>query len=274
MSNAIFMRPLPMTAISGSNTLAGYEPAYVANDYLGVVWKAQNSGAAAQEIILDLGANVAIDTVALIGMTGAAATWTLTISAATQAQGPFTGASFSWPAVTLLAGTQMPVSGRGRAYWEKPAGGPATARYWRITITTPANNTPVVIGRAVLGQRIVPERNFDFGAAFGVRDHGSLSWSTRAVMLRRDAPRLRSAGLSFSALYRDEVEGFVQPLLERVGITRPILIVTDTGAHAQRQNRIYFGPLIGELGTIWAKAGGGFQWQANIVDLEAFAGDS
>ena len=268
------MRPLAFTVLSGSNTLPGYDAAYVANDHMGVVWKAQNAGAAVQRVTIDMGADVAIDTIALIGLTGAQASWVLKVEVATQAQGAFTGTTYYHPDVDLLAGSAMPSSGRGRAYWEKPAGGPAAARYWRLHIVTPANDTAVTIARIVMGQRFQPERNFDFGAAFGVRDLGKVDWSTRGVLLRRRSTKLRTCGVSFNALYKNEVEDTVQRLLERVGLTGPILLVTDPAPDAQRQNRIYFGPLVGEIGTVWAKASAGFQWQANIVDLEQISGEA
>lgn len=274
MSHAVLMRPLPMTVLSGTNTVAGTDPAHVGNDYMGVVWQGRSSGAASQSLILDLGADVAADTVALIGLTGAGADWTMQVSAATAAQGPFTGASHDYPAVPLLAGVVPTRSGRGRALWQAPAGGPAAARYWRITIATPASDMTITVARVAIGQRVQPERNFDFGAAFGVRDTGSVDWSPRAVLLRRRGVKLRSVGLSFASLYRDEVEGFVHPIIERLGATGPILLVTDPDPDADRQNRIYFGPMVGDIGTVWARANAGWQWQANVVDLEAIIGDA
>ncbi|MCW2361607.1 MULTISPECIES: fibronectin type III domain-containing protein [Sphingobium] len=264
----MIMRPLPVAVLSGTNSLPGYQPSNIANDWLGMVWKGQAAGAASQSFIVDLREDLPADTIALLGLSGAASNWLLQVSAATNAQGAFTGASHAWPAVPLLAGSVMFPSGRGRAYWEKPATGPSAARYWRVTITTPANNTPVTVARVVIGQRLQPERNFSFGAAFGIRDHGKAEWSTRAVLLRRRGLKLRSTGLSFASLYRDEIENLIDPILAAVGATDPILLVTDPDPHAQRQNRIYFGPLIGDIGTIWARANAGFQWQANVVDLE------
>lgn len=272
MSRAVIVRPLPMTVLLGTDTLTGYDATNITNDYLGVVWKAQGASHAAQTLVVDLGADLPIDTIALLGLTGAQSNWTLDIAAATQAQGAFTGSSYSYPQVSLLAGSASTASGRGRSYWEAPAGGPAAARYWRIIITTPANNTAVTVGRLVIGTRFRPERNFDFGAAFGTRDQGKVDWSARGVLLRRRGVKLRSVGLSFNALYKDEVEATVKPIVDMVGNTGPILLVTDTDAHAQRQNRIYFGPMVGDLGTVWAKANAGFQWQANVVDLEQITG--
>lgn len=276
MSNAAILKPIPMTVLTGTNTVTGTAVTNIGNDYLGVVWQSQNPSAATSSFIIDMGADVAVDTLVLLGLTGALSSWTLTVQAATQAQGSGFGggAYYAYPAVTLLAGSAMPSSGRGRAYWEAPAGGPAAARYWKIIITTAASNTLVTVARAVLGQRIVPAHNFDFGAAFGVRDMGALEWSRRGVMKRARGMKLRSVGLSFASLYRDEVEGFIHPLIEKVGATGPIVLVRDPAADAERQNRIWFGPMVGDIGTVWARANAGWQWQANIVDLEAFAGDA
>ncbi|MBP6031246.1 MAG: hypothetical protein KA533_07445 [Sphingobium sp.] len=276
MSNATILKPKPMTVLSGTNTLSGYAAANAANDYMGVVWKAQSAGSALQWIIVDMGADVAVDTVVLLGLTGALSTWTLRIDAATQAQGSGFGAGtfHQYASVPLLAGSAATSSARGRAYWEAPAGGPAAARYFRIVIDTLVNNTAITIARVVLGTRIRPTRNFDFGAVFGLRDTGLADFSRRGVLLRTRGMKLRSVGLSFNSLYRDEVESFIHPLIEKVGGTGPIALILDPDAHAQRQNRIWFGPLTGDLGTIWARANAGFQWQANIVDLESFAGDA
>lgn len=274
MSHAIVMRPLPMTIMSGTNTVAGSDPAYVGNDHMGVVWRARSAASASQSLILDLGADVAADALALIGLTGAGAGWTLQVSAASAAQGPFGGARHDWPAVPLLAGALATRSGRGRAWWQAPAGGPAAARYWRITITTPAPDMTITVARVVIGQQIQPERNFQFGAAFGVRDTGAIDWSPRGVLLRRRGVKLRSIGLSFAALHQDEVKAHIHPLVERLGVTGPVLLVTDPDPDEDRQNRIYFGPMVGDIGTVWARANAGWQWQANVVDLESIVGDA
>lgn len=274
MSRAVFMRPRAFTVIDSPNTVTGTLGSNIGNDHMGVVWRAQHPAGNFHYFVVDFGSDVAIDTVALLGLTGATSAWLIQVEVATAAQGPtFAGAGkYLYPIAPLLAGASMPTSGRGRSYWEKPAGGPATARYWRVWITTPANNTVVTIARAVFGVRAQPQHNFDFGAAFGVRDTGKLDWSARGVLLRRRGVKLRTAGLSFTRLYKDEIIANVRPLLELVGNTGPIFLLTDPDPDADRQNRIYFGPLIGDLGNIWAKANAGFQWQADIVDLEPIVG--
>lgn len=268
MSNAVIVKPLPFAAISASSTAAGYDPAYVGNDHMGVVWKS-GAGVATQTLLIDLGGDVAADALLLLGCTGATGAMTLRVQAATAAQGPGFSSGF-WDSgdMPFMAGAVMPVSNRGRAIWIAPsAGGPPASRYWRVTIGGLAG-LAAVVARVVLGRKIQLQRNFQFGAAFGVRDLGSVDFSARGVLLRRRGAKLRSVGVTFGSVYRDEVEAVVHPLIEEIGISEPIALVTDPDADAQRQNRIWFGPLVGDIGTVWAKPGG-FEWRANLVSLNA-----
>lgn len=266
MGTAIIVSPLALPSVTASSSAGGYSPAYVDNDFMGVVWRSA-TGSASQSLTVDFGGDVAIDTALMLGCTGATGDWTLTVQAATAAQGPgFPGGSWSSGAGPFLAGTAMPVNGRGKALWMAPEdGGPPAARYWRFTIGGLSGGAATV-ARLVLGMRIALARNFQFGATFGVRDLGSTEFSVRGVLLRRRGAKLRALGLTFGSVYRDEVEGQVSPLVERAGNSEPIAIVIDPDPHAQRQNRIWFGPLVGDVGMVWAKASG-FEWRCNLVDL-------
>jgi len=267
VSNAIILAPLPFTGVTASSTASGYDPNYVGNDHMGVVWKSA-AGAASRSIVIDLGADTAFDTIALFGLTGAQSGWTLLVEAATAAQGSsFPGGSWVGSAATLLAGTMMPTSGRGKALWLAPAVSPPPAsRYIRLTFGS-LSNAAVTVARVAIGQRIKLARNFQFGAAFGVRDLGTVDFSARGVLLRRRGAKLRTLGLTFPRVYRDEVEATVQPLIEAIGNTDCIALVTDPDVNAARQNRMYFGPLVGDLGSIWAKPGG-FEWRANMIGMD------
>ncbi|MCK0531446.1 hypothetical protein [Sphingobium agri] len=268
MSNAIIVKPLPWASISASSTAAGYDPAYTGNDHMGVVWKTE-AGAATRTITVDMGADVRIDAALLLGCTGASAAWTLKVQAATAAQGSsFSQLSYDSGDAPFLAGSVAPTSNRGRALWlpSSPAAIPS-ARYWRFVISG-LGAAAVTVGRLILGRRIQLARNFQFGAAFGVRDLSTLDFSQYGVLLRRRGVKLRTVGISFGHTRRDEVEAKVQPLIEEVGNSEPIALITDPDAHEQRQNRIYFGPLVGDLSTIWNKPDG-FEWRASLVSLNA-----
>ena len=56
-------------------------------------------------------------------------------------------------------------------------------------------------------------------------------------------------------------------LIERIGNTDCICLVTDPDAHEQRQNRMYFGPMVGDLGVVWSRADG-FEARINVVGLD------
>lgn len=267
MSNAVIVKPLAFSSASASSTAAGSDPAYVGNDHMGVVWKSA-TGAASQTLTIDMGANVTIDSILLLGCTGAKSSWTLKVEAATAAQGAtFPAGSWAGAALPFLAGSAMPVSGRGRSVWFAPASPPPASRYWRLTIAGLAN-AAATVARLVMGRKIQLQRNFQFGAAFGVRDMSNVDFSVRGVLLRRRGVKLRSVAVTFGAVYKDEVEAVVHPLIEEIGISEPVALITDPDDDAQRQNRIWFGPLVGDLGTVWAKPGG-FEWRASLIGLNA-----
>lgn len=264
MSNAIIVEPLAMPGVTASSTAAGHDAAFVANDHMGVTWQS-GAGVDGQALYLDMGANVEFDTIAIFGLTGAQPGWQLQVVAADTPD--FGTGAWSDGAHALLAGSGMPTSGRGKSLWLAAAGDlPPPKRYIALNFTGLVTSS-ITVARVVIGKRIQLHRNFQFGAAFGVRDLGSVDWSARGVLLRRRGVKLRSTGLSFPHAHRDEVEAKVNPLLERIGNTDCICLVTDPDAHAQRQNRMYFGPMVGDLGVVWARADG-FEARVNVVGLD------
>lgn len=273
MATAWILNPLPVSAASTSSGTALGAIANVLNDYMGVVWKSTTATSAT--ITFDMGSDVTLDTILLLGLVGPPTGAQMQIRAATAAQGSAfsggvgTGANQYWQsaAENLYGGTIVPTSGKRSALWQAPAsGGPPASRYWRVVISSMSASDYVQLSRAVLSRRFVPERNFVFGGAFGVRDFGKVDFSSRAVMLRRTAPKFRTVGVSFANARKDEVEATIRPLLELVGGTAPIALVTDPATDAQRENRIYFGPLVGDLGVVQRNAAG-WEWRCNMVSL-------
>lgn len=262
MANAWFLKPLPIVGALAAGSSLG-EPMYVANDYAGVVWRSADTGGV--DLVIDLGADVVVDGLLLFGCSGLGAGAVLQVAAARAATGP--SGAYDWvdAAVPALAGAVPPTSGRTVVIWEAPAAPPPAARYYRLRFGG-LGASPVTIARVVIGKRILLERNFGYGAAFGVRDLGSLDFSARGVMLRRRGAKLRTVGLTFSSVRKDEVEATVQPLLEQLGNTEMVGLVVDPAADAQRQNRCYFGPLVGDLGTTRRNAVA-YEAKANLVSI-------
>ncbi|HVJ01922.1 MAG TPA: hypothetical protein VM662_07035 [Sphingomonas sp.] len=262
MANAFVMRPLPFTPSMSSGTAVGYLASAVANDYAGVVWKSLG-GQSQVSVEVDLGSDQSIDTALFFGCTDASTAWTMGVQSATNAAFN-TGLVTHAAGIPFLAGSVFPSHGRGVGYWAGDVGLPAR-RYWRFLIQS-LSNAPVTIARLAVGRRMTLERNFAFGGAFGVRDLGSVGWSPTGVLIRRRAAKLRTLGLSFPAVRKDEAEQKVQPLLELVAGQEPIVLVTDPATDSLRQQRCYLGNLTGELGTIWRTAAG-WEWRANLIDL-------
>lgn len=262
MANAWLIRPEAIAAVVASSTAPGRTAAHVANDFAGVVWRAAGAGHAT--LTIDLGEDRIADTIALFGATGALPGWLLRIRAATQAQGSgLENTVVDSGVVPFLAGAEMTHDGRGIAVW----GGDnqIAARYWHFDIDAGAGT--VEIARVVIGRRIRLARNFAFGAGFGVKDLGSIEWSRLGVMNRRRGAKLRTVSLTFNSIHKDEVEQAVQPLLEHVGVTDPIALVTDPSPHPMRQRRCFFGPLTGDtLATSWRRADA-FSAPFNLVSL-------
>jgi hypothetical protein len=264
MGRALLLPARVPALIEASSTEPGYSADNVDRDQLGLVWLSAAADAA-PALTFDFGGDVAIDTITLFGLAGATASWEWTVHLATEAEGKFTGSYWSGSAEPLLAGSAMPVSGLGKSLWQAPAGAPAAARYARIAFSS-LSGAQVEVARAIAGARVQPERNFRYGATLGIRPLGSVDFSVRGVLLRRRGHKLRGIGLTFGHLYRDELEQQIMPLLETVGNDEPLVIVSDPDAHAERQNRMYYGFLTGNLGAIWARPGG-FQADFNLVAL-------
>lgn len=272
MANAFLLRPLAWAAIAASNASVGFGPANLSPHpvpRMGRVWRA-DPGGATRQLTIDLGSDQPVDTVAMFGIGDGnalpSADWQWSIDLATADEGPFTGEFWSGADAALLAGSVLPVSGRGKALWLAPAGAPAAARYVRITFSA-LDGAELQIALLALGKRFQPARNYSFGAAFGVRDLGQIDYSPRGVVLRRPGARLRGMGLTFSALRREEVEDSLQRLFEGVGNTDPVVLVSDPAAHPQRQNRMGIGHLTGNLGSIH-RVPGFFQAEINFVAVD------
>jgi hypothetical protein len=261
MANAWLLKPHPITSATASSVSIG-AASNVALDYAGVVW-ASGSGTS-HALLIDLGADRALDTVMLFGVVAPAGT-TFIAQGATSAQGSgfASGGYPDTPSASIFAGSIRLTGGTGVTL-ATPTGWPPV-RYVRFVFTLPTAGV-VQASRAVIGSRILLERNFSFGAAFGVRDLGSFDFSRRGVPLRTRGAKLRTLGLSFSSIRKDEVEASTKPLLEQVGNTEMIALITDPAVDAQRENRCYFGPLVGDLSHTWRNAAA-FEAKVNIVSI-------
>lgn len=270
MANGFLLKPLPIAALTANGTTGGTEPGFdiqnVANDYAGVIWRSPHTDYC--YVIADLGGDTPIDTLMIFGLWGNITYGSpyVQIALATQAQGNgFSGSSVSTGTgagnfyldptnYSPLVGP--PVAGRGAFLWQRASNdpSPAAARYVLIAFHGLTLATDYIdIARLVIGKRFVPERNFN-AQSIGAKDLGSLDFSARGVLLRRRAKKLRTISLTFSNLHKDELVAAMRPLIEYMGNTEMIAACTDPTADADRMNRCYFGPHVGDLGMAWRKA--------------------
>lgn len=269
MSTAWIVSPLPIISAAGASGTAAGQASHVAvgeaADKMGMFWRSPGTIA---QIQLDMGSDQMIDTVAMLAVYGAPA-GIFSIFYATAAQGNAFGSvgtgagQFQVISVgTAYAGENALVSGRQASLW---GGSAFTARYVTLNISNVASGE-FQFSRAVIGRRLPIVRNFSFGAAFGVRDFSTVDFSTRGALLRRSSTKLRTIGLSFPTVYKDELESHFAPFNETAGIDRSVLVVTDPDPHPMRTRRIFFGPMIGDIGAIW-RSTAGFECRTNLVSL-------
>jgi hypothetical protein len=238
------------------------------NDYAGVI--AQTACAVGStnqaKIQIDLGADTSFDTILIFGVELFPTNGNLIINYATAAQGAFTGAFSTDTSGSAYAGSAAMTTGKGVSFWSLNA--PVTARYVQIVYEagTGVTGKSVRASRVVIGKKVTLQRNFSYGGGPGVKDLGSMDFSRRGVLIRTIGKKLRILSMTFSYINRDEMQNSIRPLIERQGNTGPIAIVTDPAADADRQNRCYFGVLVGDLGAAQRNARA---WEAktNLVSF-------
>jgi hypothetical protein len=254
MGNAIIVEPYNLQVVVAEGSSGGTEPGNLNNDWIGVVHRG-TAVAPPALVSADFGGALPVDTVALLNSTGTATQWEVN-------GGTVSGASNVYLAsgLTFAAGATGTTSGKVHSLHLLPA--IYMARYWTARFTAMAGVFEA--GRYVLGRKYQPARNFSFGAAFGVQDLGGGKFNSQGVWLPQPGIIQRTIGLSFTSTTRQEAELTLQPLLERVGNSKHILLVTNPDPDTLLQKRMYFGPLQGNLDTLW-RVPDGWEWRANLV---------
>jgi hypothetical protein len=282
MAKGFLLKPLPIAALSANGTTggtaAGFDVQNVNNDFAGVIWRSPLTDYC--YIVADLGSDTPIDTLMAFGLWGNITFGApyVQIALATQAQGNgFSGSNvntgtgagnFYLDPLTYPPLVGPPVSGKGTFLWQRPSTdiSPTAVRYVLIAFHGLTLATDYIdIARLVIGQRFTPSINFN-AIAPGVKDLGSLDFSARAVLMRRRAKKLRTISLTFSNIHKDELVASVRPLIEYMGNTEMVAIVTDPTADSDRMNRCYYGPHVGDLGIAWRKADC-WETKLNIVSI-------
>jgi len=220
------------------------------------VWTDGAVGSAAN-IDIDLGSVRQISTVALSGVydADAGATWSIT------------GGTAGYAEITLKAsGALRAVDGSvannpTHALW---TGSASNVRYLRISVTQPAGQPVLKIGRVLAGASFTPTFGKEWGAGRGITDTGTMTRLPSGGIALVEGARFGTYSWSLGDLTDAEVETLYD--LQRAhGETLPLLVVEDPDATSGQANRIHYGCLV-SLRRFERRSPGRTRWEFTVED--------
>lgn len=232
MANLLMLVPRAITALAASR---GSSAANLLTDDPKEVWSDSAVGSAVS-IDIDLGAEVAIDTICLAAVYGAAAGATWSIAAGDLGYTEITLKPSGALRAVDAAGQAPTVS---HAFW---TGASVNVRYVRITLFQPAGSLPLKVGRALVGKAFIPQFNKEWGAGRGVIDTGTATRLPSGGFAIAQGAKLGTYRWTFGDLSESETEQLYALQIE-TGQTGPLLVVEDPAATAGQRNRIHYGLL-------------------------------
>ena len=223
---------------------------------LGTVARSTNDSNSSTIINVDYGAAQAISVVALVRHNlRSAAQWRIRGSAASDMSGAVYDSgtvnvwSEQWPANTLPSGhpnaaTRLLTDAQINALNPKRDAvkvfTEATARYWRVEIFDDTNaDTYVEIGRLVMAPRFQPSSNMAPGAEFGFLDSTNVGRALSGVRYYDTRPTGRTLSLSLPNLPTNEAVAVARDMLEALGQSGQVYIVTDPSDTELLQRRSF-----------------------------------
>lgn len=258
MAHGLIVEPLAIAAVTAGSSAAGTTPDALGDDMIGVVHR--GTATPTDWVEVDLGSAQAIDFASFLAAEGAA-TGQRVRAAATQG-GLTTAPGFDSGVVAFAAGANAGAFGRLHSWWETPAA--ETWRWWRFDFS--GLTAPFGAGRLVLGRRTAFARNFSFGVAPGIRDEGRADLAAGGALDRRRAARARTLAIAWQSLSRAEIETSLHPILERVGRTEMMLIVTDPAAAPERARRMFYGFVDEDIETPQRRYDQ-WEWRTRLVSV-------
>lgn len=236
MGNLLLLSPLgaSIAAIAASR---GSGVANLLTPSAKEVWADSAVGSPAV-IDIDFGAPVTIDTVylAYVSPASALSTWTITGGLAGYAEAQIKAAG---PLRAIDSASSAPA--RTHALW---AGAAFLVRYLRVSITQPAGDAPLTIGRVIAGRAWRPTFNIEFGAGRRVIDTGIVASLPDGGFGASEGARKREFSATLGDLSAAEMDALEELLLDH-GETIPLLLVEDPDATVGQRNRIHYGLFVG-----------------------------
>lgn len=202
----------------------------LANEHVGKRWR---STAEPGYIICDLGSAKSIDTIALLGMTAAAAA---TVQVRASASDATVVGSLDFDSGSLADGSQ---------YWDTDydsivylRSSPVSTRYVRIDITdTPASY--VEAGRLFIGLREAFSYNFVPGGGVTWTDRSRKTKSAGGQTLIFPDNKFRTAEINFDWVTEAQREGLWETMALANGNSEDVLLILDTASDSLPRDSIW-----------------------------------
>lgn len=275
MATILFGWPLvsDSATLSGGSWLSGLPLTNLKTNALGTVARSSTDSNADTIINVDCGAASAISVVALVRHNlRSAAQWRIrggsdvTFATSSYDSGTVNVWSYQWAVGSLPSGHPN-ASSRLLTDAQIDALNPkrdavlvlpteVSARYWRIEIFDSSNaDNYVEIGRLVMAPRYQPSYNFSPGAEFGFVDGTVAGRSLSGVRFYDARPKARTLSLQFDVIADAEATTVLRDLLEQVGTSEPLYVVTDPSDTVNLQRRSFLANVRQLSGVRYASAG-------------------
>lgn len=221
------------------------------------VWADSAVGSAAT-IDIDLGSIQTLNCVALCAVYDAVAgtSWTITGGTAGYAETTLKPAG-GLRAIDAAAAAANPTHG----LWLTASG---NYRYIRISLTQPAGQPVLKIGRVLIGAGLQMTYGQEWGAGRGVTDTGTATRLPSGGLAMVEGARFASYAWSFGDLTEAEVEK-LYGLQKDLGETLPLLVVEDPDGTAGQANRMHYGRLV-SLRRFERRSVGRTRWEFTVED--------
>lgn len=231
MANGFILRPLRPFAVSSDSVAPAFPVSNVIDPQPKVVWQTQTgAGTWTVRLTIDLGADEAIDTVALLFHSGVGAGFASAYGR-TAAQGPWpqpnTG-EVAGEVIVFEKSWTEPAAGRParrHVLFTMPAA--ATYRYVRLVVFVPGTANPDWrAGVLAVGRRWQPGFNFEHGSGRLVRDLSSMEVLPGGEHVGARAAKVPIWRCTFGDLTDAELRS-IWTVLQDVGESEPVLVVED-----------------------------------------------
>lgn len=238
MANMLIVRPLTVGSVAASR---GTGAANLLTPDPKEVWRDTTPDSTQVSLTIDMGADVAFDTVALVGTNG----WgniTVDVFYSTAAQGATYASTFYALGTPASQAPQAPLT-----LLMHRAAGTVTGRYIRVRVAQQTGASALYAGGLVVGAAFKPTYNMEWGSGRGLIDTGTKQRLRGGGFGITRGAKVPTYQWTLGDLTDSEV-GTLYDLIAKVGETDPVLVVEDPAATSGLDRGIHYG-LLNRLDT-------------------------